>query len=108
MVVLGALFRGTLTRRVNFDFGRVITMWTASDSDMLPERLSMADSLCNGQDAGYDASVRNMMYLAGVQVVQGITGEWENMYAKGIEPQNIGTLGCNPPFGLGTHWCFRL
>ncbi|TBU38215.1 purine nucleoside permease [Dichomitus squalens] len=104
--VLGALLRGALARRV--DFGRVIAMRTASDFDRPPPGMSAADNLFNGQYAGYDASVRNV-YLAGVQVVQGVVNEWAEVYEKGVEPQNyigddIGSLGGIPTFGLGSQF----
>ena len=75
---------------------------------MLPIYMSAANNLFNGQDAGYDAAVRNV-YLAGVQVVQGIVREWEDVYRKGVEPRNyigddIGSLGGKPTFGLGSQF----
>ncbi|KZV63928.1 purine nucleoside permease [Peniophora sp. CONT] len=103
--VLAALARGDVHGLV--DFGRTISMRTASDFDRPAPGQSASDNLFNGQDAGYDAAVMNI-YLAGVQVVQGILRGWNHTFADGVEPKNyVGDIrrtlkGTIPPdFGPG-------
>ncbi|VDB86989.1 unnamed protein product [Peniophora sp. CBMAI 1063] len=83
--VLAALVRANVAGLV--DFTRVMSMRTASDFDRPAPNQTAADNLFNGQDAGYDAAVMNI-YLAGVQVVQGILGGWNDTFADGVKPQN--------------------
>jgi len=102
--VLGALVRGAVAHRV--DFSRVIIMRTGSDVDRPAPNVTAADNLFNGLDAGFDASITNLM-LAGVQVVQGIVSGWNSTFEAGIAPQNyigdiFGSLGGSPNFGPGS------
>ena len=102
--VLAALLRGNIARLV--DFTRVIGMRTASDFDRPAPNMSAADNLFNGQNAGYGVSITNL-YLAGVQVVQGIRDGWDATFAAGIKPSNYvgdirGSLGGTPDFGPGS------
>ena len=83
--VLAALVRGNVAGLV--DFTRVMSMRTASDFDRPAPNQTAADNLFNGQDAGYDAAVMNI-YLAGVQVVQGILAGWNETFAAGVTPEN--------------------
>ena len=64
-----SLLRGTVARRV--DFSRVMAMRTGSDFDRPAPNMNTADNLFNGQQAGLDVALNNI-YLAGIQVVQGI------------------------------------
>ncbi|KDQ15329.1 hypothetical protein BOTBODRAFT_187430 [Botryobasidium botryosum FD-172 SS1] len=102
--VLAALVRGAVAGRV--DFKRAINMRTASDFDRPAPGQTVAENLFNGQSAGYSASIANI-YLAGVQVVQGILDGWDETFAAGVQPQNyvgdiVGSLGSTPPFGPGS------
>lgn len=77
-------------------------MRTGSDFDRQAPGMSATDNLFNGQDAGYDAAVKNI-YLAGVKVVEDIVDNWDSSYGKGIKATNYvgdiaGTLGVTPPF----------
>ncbi|KAJ7753318.1 purine nucleoside permease [Mycena maculata] len=100
---LSALMRGALFRLV--DFARIIVMRTASDFD---RQYSGESPLANllGSHPGYEPSVLNL-HLAGVKVVQGIVGEWDDKFAAGIQPTNyigdvFGSLGGEPDFGPGS------
>lgn len=100
---LEALVRAALHQRV--DFARVIVMRTASDFDRPYPGEDPAYHLLYADQDGFDISVENI-YRAGVRVVQGILGEWEETFAKGVKPDNyigdiFGTLGGNPNFGPG-------
>ncbi|VDB99125.1 unnamed protein product [Peniophora sp. CBMAI 1063] len=101
--VLAALVRGNVAGLV--DFTRVIAMRTASDFDRPASGMQAADNLFNGQNAGYGVSINNI-YLAGVQVVQGILSGWEATFAAGVKPKDYvgdirGSLGGTPDFGPG-------
>ncbi|VDC03909.1 unnamed protein product [Peniophora sp. CBMAI 1063] len=93
--VLAALVRGNVAGLV--DFTRTMSMRTASDFDRPAPGVQAADNLFNGQNAGYDAAVENI-YLAGVQVVQGIIEHWDDTFCEGVKPENYvgdirGSLG---------------
>nr|GAT44917.1 predicted protein [Mycena chlorophos] len=95
---LNALFRAALTGLV--DFQRIIVMRAGSDFD---RPYSQASPLVNllGPDPGLETALANL-YLVGVEVVEGIIGEWEEKYAAGITPVNyvgdvFGSLGSSPP-----------
>lgn len=101
--VLAALLRGNIAGLV--DFTRVIAMRTASDFDRPAPGMQAADNLFNGQNAGYGVSINNI-YLAGMQVVQGILSGWDATFAAGVKPNNYvgdirGSLGGTPDFGPG-------
>ncbi|KAJ7753331.1 purine nucleoside permease [Mycena maculata] len=100
---LNALMRGALFHLV--DFARIIVMRSASDFD---RPYSGESGLANllGDAPGFEPSVLNL-HLAGVKVVQGIVGEWDDKFAAGIEPTNyigdvFGSLGGEPDFGPGS------
>ncbi|KZV70614.1 purine nucleoside permease [Peniophora sp. CONT] len=99
--VLAPLLRGNVAGLV--DFKRVIAMRTASDFDRPAPGMQAADNLFNGQNAGYGVSITNI-YVAGVQVVQGLLAGWDDTFAGGVKPTNYvgdirGSLGGTPDFG---------
>ncbi|OKL63280.1 hypothetical protein UA08_01864 [Talaromyces atroroseus] len=100
---LEALLRAALHKRV--DFSRIIVMRTASDFDRPYPGESAAYHLLYADQDGFEIAVENI-YRAGVKVVQGILGQWEQTFALGVRPDNyigdiFGTLGGNPNFGPG-------
>jgi purine nucleoside permease len=69
------------------DFSRIIVMRTASDFDRpAPGEAAIFNLLYSDQGA-FDPAVRNI-YLAGIQVVEGILGGWNERFEKGVEPGN--------------------
>ncbi|KAK7676794.1 hypothetical protein QCA50_020262 [Cerrena zonata] len=100
--VLESLLRGHIARRV--DFSRIILMRTASDFDRPPPGGSVTDNLFNEYFG--DASILNL-YLAGIKVIEGIIGGWNDTFAAGVSPQNyigdvIGSIGGSPKYGPGS------
>jgi purine nucleoside permease len=100
---LEALLRAALHERV--DFSRIIVMRTASDFDRPYPGEDAAYHLLYADSDGFEIAVENI-YRAGVKVVLGILGEWEQTFAQGVKPDNyigdiFGTLGGNPNFGPG-------
>jgi purine nucleoside permease len=100
---LNALFRGALTKLV--DFSRVIVMRSASDFDRPPPGESAVASLL-GPTPGFEPSVLNL-HIAGVPIIQGIISEWKQTFEGGIKPTNyvgdiFGSLGGEPDFGPGS------
>ncbi|KAJ7355625.1 purine nucleoside permease, partial [Mycena albidolilacea] len=97
---LNVLMRAALFHLV--DFGRIIIMRSASDFDRPhPGQDGITNLL--GPAPGFTPALLNL-HLAGVKVVQGILGEWDSRFAKGIKAKNyigdvFGTLGGDPDFG---------
>ena len=86
------------------DFSRIIVMRTASDFDRPPPGVSDIDNLLYVDQGGFGPAIENI-YLAGINVVEGILNQWGTTFAKGIKASNyIGdvfdTLGGKPDFGL--------
>lgn len=103
---LEALLRAAVHNRV--DFARIIVMRTASDFDRpYPGEDPVYHILYANQD-GFEISIENI-YRAGIKVVQGILGEWEQTFKGGVEADNyigdiFGTLPGQkekPNFGPG-------
>ncbi|KAI1803030.1 putative purine nucleoside permease [Daldinia bambusicola] len=102
--VLNALMRAAVWDLV--DFSRIILMRTGSDFDRPPPSVSAFDHLRVLDQNGFDIAVKNI-YLAGIEIVQGIIDGWNASYAAGIQPTNyvgdiFGTLGGEPDFGPGS------
>ncbi|KAI1383936.1 putative purine nucleoside permease [Hypoxylon trugodes] len=121
--VLNALLRAAITDIV--DFSRIVVMRTGenssfdkswnrkltknakgSDFDRPPPSVSAFDHLRIQDQNGFDIAVENL-YLAGVEIVQGIIAEWNSTFHDGIKPTNyigdiFGTLGGTPDFGPGS------
>jgi len=99
---LEALLRGTLSRLV--DFSRIIVMRTASDFDRPPAGEAATENLLYADQGGFEIAVQNI-YLAGVEVVEGILRGWNTTFAGGVAAGNyvgdiLGSLGGTPDFGL--------
>ncbi|KAF2171728.1 hypothetical protein M409DRAFT_17964 [Zasmidium cellare ATCC 36951] len=88
---LEALLRGHLAGKL--DFHRIIIMRTASDFDRAPPDETEVFHLLYAEQGGYGPSLRNL-YLAGVEIVRDVVGEWEKGgYRKGVEAGNyVGDL----------------
>ncbi|KAI1475722.1 putative purine nucleoside permease [Daldinia eschscholtzii] len=102
--VLNALMRAAVWDLV--DFSRVILMRTGSDFDRPPPSVSAFDHLRILDQNGFGIAVNNI-YLAGVEIVNGIIAGWNSSYAAGINASNyigdiFGTLGGEPDFGPGS------
>ena len=100
--VLESLLRGHIAQRV--DFSRIILMRSASDFDRPPPGTSITDNLFNEYFG--DGSIKNL-YLAGIKVIEGIIGGWNDTSQAGVKPQNyigdvIGSLGSTPNYGPGS------
>ncbi|KAF2726180.1 NUP-domain-containing protein [Polychaeton citri CBS 116435] len=98
---LEALLRAAVQKIV--DFSRVIVMRTASDFDRPWPGDAATDNLFWAEQGAFEPSVQNI-YLAGVEVVQGILDNWNTTFAKGVNASNyigdiFGTLGGVPDFG---------
>jgi len=99
---LGALLRAAASKVV--DFSRIIVMRTGSDFDRPYAGQPVTANLFYAKQ-GYGPGLQNI-YLAGIKVVQGILGGWNNTFEKGITATNYvgdiyGTLGGRPDFGPG-------
>jgi purine nucleoside permease len=100
---LEALIRAHAAKLV--DFSRIIIMRTASDMDRpYPGQAATSNLFWENQGA-FPPAVRNI-YLAGVKVVEGILGEWEETFKSGVEATNyvgdiLGSIGGTPDFGPG-------
>ncbi|KAK8122899.1 purine nucleoside permease [Apiospora sp. TS-2023a] len=100
--VLGALMRGALESRV--DFNRVAIVRTVSDFDRPYPGQSVMDNLVNGT-VGYPIAIENV-WLAGNSIARGIIGAWKQTFQAGIPASNYvgdvwGALGGTPDFGPG-------
>jgi purine nucleoside permease len=88
------------------DFSRIIVMRTASDFDRPYAGEAAIFNLFYADQGGFEPAIQNI-YLAGVQVVEGILKGWNKTFGKGVKPTNyigdiFGTLGGTPDFGPGS------
>jgi purine nucleoside permease len=100
---LEALIRAHIAGLV--DFHRVIIMRTASDMDRPYPGQAATSNLWWENQGAFRPAVRNI-YLAGVKVVEGIVGEWDETFGKGVEASNyvgniLGSIGGTPDLGPG-------
>ncbi|KAK7403657.1 hypothetical protein QQX98_010580 [Neonectria punicea] len=84
------------------DFSRVIVLRTGSNFDRPPPGVDALTHLRGQHLNGIEIAADNI-YLAGVEILKGILGDWDEVFAKGIEPSNylgdiFGTLGGVPDF----------
>lgn len=104
---LEALLRAAVEKIV--DFSRVIVMRTASDFDRPQLGGSATYNLFESSVQGaFEPAVQNL-YLAGIQIVEGILKEWNSTFAQGVNATNyigdiFGTLGGEPDFGPGSEF----
>ncbi|CAI7629702.1 unnamed protein product [Penicillium pancosmium] len=87
------------------DFARIIVMRTASDFDRPYPGASALYNLVDSDQGGFEPALKNL-YIAGIEVVQGIRKGWKSTFSAGVEPSNyigdiFGTLGGTPDFGPG-------
>jgi purine nucleoside permease len=106
---LEALLRATAQNLT--DFSRIIVMRTCSDFDRPPPGVSDIDNLFYVNQGGFSPSIKNI-YLAGVKVIEGIVGGWEDVFEKGIKATNyvgdiFATLGGTPDFGAPADFITR-
>ncbi|KAF9531969.1 purine nucleoside permease-domain-containing protein [Crepidotus variabilis] len=85
------------------DFSRIIVMRTASDYDRQFPGEEAYFNLFYANQGSFLPAVKNL-YLAGIKVVNGVLGEWDTKFAKGIPAPNyigdiFGSLGGTPDFG---------
>ncbi|OAA73398.1 Purine nucleoside permease [Cordyceps fumosorosea ARSEF 2679] len=97
--VLAALARGAATAARLVDFSRVVLMRVGANFDRPPAGTAVGEFL--GLQPARDVATRNM-YAAGVAVVQGIVGGWEERFAAGVSADNyigdiLGSLGDGEP-----------
>ncbi|KAK3674021.1 hypothetical protein LTR78_006224 [Recurvomyces mirabilis] len=102
---LEALLRAAVNRLV--DFSRIIVMRTASDFDRPWTGEAATTNLWWAEQGAFEPSIANI-YLAGVEVVNGILDGWNGTYAAGVNATNyigdiFGTLGGDPDFGPYTY-----
>ena len=100
---LEALLRGHKAGLV--DFSRIIIMRTASDMDRPYPGGSATLNLWGDDQGAYPPALRNL-HLAGIKIIEGIVGGWNQTFAKGVAPTNyigniLGSLGGKPDFGPG-------
>ena len=101
---LEALLRGAVNNLT--DFSRIIVMRTASDFDRPYAGEADTENLFYANQGGFDPAIENI-YLAGIKVVEGILGQWDSLFAKGVNASNyvgdiFGSLGGQPDFGPGS------
>ncbi|KAE8356107.1 purine nucleoside permease-domain-containing protein [Aspergillus coremiiformis] len=100
---LQALLRTSARNRT--DFSRIIVMRTASDFDQPHPDESAYQNLRYADAGSFEPAIQNL-YLAGIQVINGILDGWNATFAAGVTPSNyigdiFGTLGGTPDFGPG-------
>ncbi|KAK4507027.1 hypothetical protein PRZ48_000761 [Zasmidium cellare] len=98
---LEALLRAAVEKTV--DFSRIIVMRTASDFDRPWPGEAATTNLWWAEQGAFEPAVTNL-YLAGIEVVEGILDGWNTTFAKGVNATNyigdiFGTLGGSPDFG---------
>ncbi|CAK4032565.1 purine nucleoside permease [Lecanosticta acicola] len=101
---LEALMRAAVDKVV--DFGRIIVMRTASDFDRPWPGEAATTNLWWAEQGAFDPAVKNI-YLAGIEVVEGILKGWNSTFSAGVNATNyigdiFGTLGGTPDFGPGS------
>ncbi|KAK0703154.1 purine nucleoside permease [Lasiosphaeria miniovina] len=87
------------------DFGRVIVMRSGSDFDRPPPGITAYDHLFTVDQNGFSIALRNL-FAVGIEIVNGIVGQWNGTFASGINATNyigdvFGSLGGTPDFGPG-------
>ncbi|KAG6894991.1 hypothetical protein C0992_003633 [Termitomyces sp. T32_za158] len=103
VTLLEALLRGAKDELV--DFSRIIIMRTGSNFDRQYPGQTAAENRF-GDSVGFAPALTNI-YIAGVEVIQGILNGWEETFAEGVPRTNyigdiFGTLGGEPDFGPGS------
>lgn len=99
---LEVLLRGAVAGLV--DFGRIVVMRTGSDFERPHLGETAQENLFEAEEQGaFEPAVENL-YRAGIKVVEGILGEWEGRFERGVKAGNyigdvLGTLGGKPDFG---------
>ncbi|KAK4177778.1 purine nucleoside permease [Triangularia setosa] len=88
------------------DFSRIIIMRTGSNFDRPPPGVTAYEHLLVLQQNGFAVAIKNI-YLAGIEIVNGILKDWTPVFDKGIKPCNYigdiwGSLGGDPDFGPGS------
>jgi len=89
------------------DFSRIIVMRTASDFDRPYSGESAYYNLLYADQGAFEPAIQNI-YLAGIEVVEGILNGWNTTFAAGVNATNyigdiFGTLGGTPDFGPYTY-----
>jgi purine nucleoside permease len=100
---LEALLRGHIAGLV--DFSRIIIMRTASDMDRPYPGEAATTNMWWSNQGGYPPALKNL-YLAGIKIIEGIVGEWNETFAQGVNATNyvgniLGSTGGTPDFGPG-------
>lgn len=100
---LEALLRGHIAGAV--DFSRIIIMRSASDMDRPYPGQAATTNLWWADQGGYPPALKNL-YLAGVKIIEGIVGGWDETFAEGVNATNyvgnvLGSIGGTPDFGPG-------
>lgn len=99
---LEVLLRGAVAGLV--DFSRIIVMRTGSDFERPHLGETAQENLFEAEEQGaFEPAVENL-YRAGIKVVEGILGDWERRFERGVRAGNyigdvLGTLGGQPDFG---------
>ncbi|KAL2059987.1 hypothetical protein VTL71DRAFT_9809 [Oculimacula yallundae] len=98
--ILAALLRAALQQRVQFS--RVILMRAGSNFDRSPGQNDIVELPFTIDHGGFRPACRNL-YLAGMEIVNGILDGWTT-FEKGVESENyvgdiFGSLGGKPGFG---------
>lgn len=98
--ILTALLRTALQKKV--DFSRIILMRSGSNFDRGYAEKDIASLPYVIDEGGLEPSLRNL-YLAALQVVEGILEGWEGTFESGVETGNyvgdiFGLLGGTPDF----------
>lgn len=84
---LEALLRAAIYKLV--DFTRIIVMRTASDFDRPYDGEPDTVNLFYADQGSFEPAIQNI-YLAGREVIAGITGNWAKTFKKGITAPNYG------------------
>ncbi|KAF7550897.1 hypothetical protein G7Z17_g5405 [Cylindrodendrum hubeiense] len=84
------------------DFNRVIVLRTGSNFDRPPPGIDAVTHLRGEHLNGVKIAVDNI-YLAGVEILKGILGGWDETFINGVKPSNyvgdvFGTIGGVPGF----------
>lgn len=79
---------------------------TGSNFDRPPPNVTAYEHLLVLKQNGFEVAIQNL-YLAGIEIVNGILKDWGAVFDKGIKPCNyigdvLGSLGGEPDFGPGS------
>lgn len=98
--ICSALLRGAVMKKV--DFSRIIILRTGCNFDRPPPTGEPPSMPLHSSHGGFEIAITNL-YRTGVEVVEGISSNWEETFEVNVTPENyvgdvLGQLGGRPDF----------